>query len=199
MIFELSSNFKQYWSSVLYKDLWILYSHDKKKLSNGQLWKFWKETAYRTIKFGEELLIGLWSYFIDILAFELGKLCHGEGILFRFFYPGAGVLHWKAAPGRGFWRKNLVAGVGMVTGQIDTCITCHNQALATSGFCKGLCHAVAFLKRLNWDKRGEINNREFLFGLFLTIGRELSVSNHISWNFAFYFYFSFLFTFHFGF
>ena len=40
-------------------------------------------------------------------------------------------------------------GGGMVTGQIDTCITCHNQALATSGFCKGLCHAVAFLKRLN--------------------------------------------------
>ena len=33
-------------------------------------------------------LIELWSYFIDILAFELGKLCPGVGILFRFFRPG---------------------------------------------------------------------------------------------------------------
>ena len=31
--------------------------------------------------------IELWSYFIDILAFELGKLCPGVGILFRFFRP----------------------------------------------------------------------------------------------------------------
>ena len=53
--------------------------------------------------------IELWSYFIDILAFELSKLCPGVGILFRFFRPGAGVLHWKAVPGAGFWWKNLVA------------------------------------------------------------------------------------------
>ena len=46
--------------------------------------------------------IELWSYFIDILAFELGKLCPGVGILFLFSDPGGG---------------------GMVTGQIDTCIT----------------------------------------------------------------------------
>ena len=30
---------------------------------------------------------------IDILAFELGKLCPGVGILFNFFEPEAGVLH----------------------------------------------------------------------------------------------------------
>ena len=38
-------------------------------------------------------LIELWSYFIDILAFELGKLCPGVGILFRFSDPGDGGLH----------------------------------------------------------------------------------------------------------
>ena len=30
-------------------------------------------------------LIELWSCFIDILAFELGKLFPGVGILFHFF------------------------------------------------------------------------------------------------------------------
>ena len=46
-------------------------------------------------KFGKKLVafIELCSFFIDILAFELGKLCLGVGILFRFFDPGAGVLH----------------------------------------------------------------------------------------------------------
>ena len=38
-------------------------------------------------------LIELWSYFIDILAFELGKLCPGVGFCFVFSDPGAGVLH----------------------------------------------------------------------------------------------------------
>ena len=32
-------------------------------------------------------------FFVDILSFELRKLCPGVGILFRFFDPGAGVLH----------------------------------------------------------------------------------------------------------
>ena len=45
--------------------------------------KFWKETV----------LIELRSFFIDILAFKLGKLCPGVGILFLFIDPGAGVLH----------------------------------------------------------------------------------------------------------
>ena len=31
---------------MLYKDLRILYSHEKRTLSNGQLWKIWKETAF---------------------------------------------------------------------------------------------------------------------------------------------------------
>ena len=71
------------------------------------------------------------------------------------------------------------------------------QALATNGVCRALYHAVAFLKRLNWDARDEISNRYFLYRSLLTIGRELSVSNLISWNFTFYFHFSFSFTFHF--
>ena len=73
--------------------------------------------------------IELWSYFIDILAFELGKLCPGGGgILFRFVFsdPGAGVLHWKAVPGAGILTEKIsgpaVSPGGMVTGQIDTCI-----------------------------------------------------------------------------
>ena len=84
MIAELSSI--QDLSEVLYEDLQILYSHDKRKLSNGQSWKIWKETA----------LTELWSYFINILAFERGKLCPGWGFCFIFFDPGVGVLHRKA-------------------------------------------------------------------------------------------------------
>ena len=45
-------------------------------------------------------LIELWSYFIDIWAFELGKLCPGVGILFRFFRPG----------GRSFALKSCLRG-----------------------------------------------------------------------------------------
>ena len=37
--------------------------------------------------------IELGSCFIDILAFELCKLCPGVGICFVFSDPGAGVLH----------------------------------------------------------------------------------------------------------
>ena len=67
----------------------ILYSHDKRKLSNGQLWTIWKETA----------LMELCSFFFDILKFEPAKLCPGVGILLPVFDPGAGVLYWKAVPG----------------------------------------------------------------------------------------------------
>ena len=49
-------------------------------IPNGQLWKIWTETV----------LTELCSFFIDILAFDLGKLCPG---VFRYFDPGAGVLH----------------------------------------------------------------------------------------------------------
>ena len=42
--------------------------------------------------------IELWSYFIDILAFELGKLCPGVGILFRFFRPGGWSFALKSCP-----------------------------------------------------------------------------------------------------
>ena len=79
-------------------------------------------------------LIELWSYFIDILAFELGKLCPGVGILFRFFPTrGPEFCTEKLSPGRGFRWKKLVARQsargGMVTGQIDTCITRDNSKL----------------------------------------------------------------------
>ena len=49
----------------------------------GKLWKIWKETAF----------IELCSLFIDLMAFEPGKLCLGMGIFVSFFRPGAGVLH----------------------------------------------------------------------------------------------------------
>ena len=53
-------------------------------------------------------LIELWSYFIDILAFELGKLCPGVGILFRFFRrPGGRSFALKSCPrGGDFDGKN---------------------------------------------------------------------------------------------
>ena len=48
-------------------------------------------------------LIELWSYFIDILAFELGKLCPGVGILFRFFLTRRPEFCTeKLSPGWGF-------------------------------------------------------------------------------------------------
>ena len=84
-------------------------------MSNGQLWKIWKETA----------LIELCSFSIDILALEIGKLCPGVGSLFRFSTRGPEFFTEKLSPGLGFWRKKLVArglAGGMVTGQIDTCI-----------------------------------------------------------------------------
>ena len=64
----------------------------KKKISNGQLWKIWKETV----------LIELCSFFIDILPFELGKLCPGVGILFRFSTQGPEFCTEKLSPGSGF-------------------------------------------------------------------------------------------------
>ena len=77
-----------------------------------KLWKIWKETAF----------IVLLSFFIDILAFKLGKLCLGVGIIVSFFDPGAGVLHWKAVPGQGILMEKISGpGGGMVTSQIDTC------------------------------------------------------------------------------
>ena len=95
----------------------ILYSHEKRKLSNEQLWKIWKETTF----------IELCSFSIDLLAFEVGKLCPGVGIFVSFFRPGGQSFALKSCPeGRDFGGKNLWPGGqpgGMVTGQIDTCIT----------------------------------------------------------------------------
>ena len=52
-------------------------------------------------------LIELWSYFIDILAFELGKLCPGVGILFRFFQPGGRSFAMKCCPGAGILTEKI--------------------------------------------------------------------------------------------
>ena len=78
---------------MLYKDLRILYSHDERKLSSGQLWKIWKETAFIEL--------------CDILALELGKLCPGVGIFVLFFRPGDRTFALKSCPGDGdFDGKN---------------------------------------------------------------------------------------------
>ena len=50
----------------------------KEIVKPGQSWNIWKETAY----------IELCSFFIDILAFELGKLCPGWGFCFPFSTQG---------------------------------------------------------------------------------------------------------------
>ena len=51
--------------------------------------------------------IELWSCFIYILAFELGKLCPGVKILFRFFRPGGRSFALKSCPrGGDFDGKN---------------------------------------------------------------------------------------------
>ena len=76
-------------------------------------------------KYGKKLLLK--NYVIDLLAFELGKLCPGVGISVSFFRPGGRSFALKSCPGEGdFDGKNGGPGVspgGMVTGQIDTCIT----------------------------------------------------------------------------
>ena len=85
---------------MLYKDLRILYSHEKGKLSNWQWWEIWKETAF----------IELCSFFIDPLAFKLGKLCPGGGdFCFVFSTRGPEFCTEKLSRGWGFWRKKLVA------------------------------------------------------------------------------------------
>ena len=63
----------------------------KEIVKPGQLWKIWKETAYTE----------LCSFFIDILAFELGKLCPGVGILFLLFDQGPEFCTEKLSQG---WR-----------------------------------------------------------------------------------------------
>ena len=78
-------------------------------------------------KFGKKLLfIELGSFFIDVLAFELGKLCPGLGIFVSFFWPRGRSFALKSCPGGGDFDGKIsgpaVSPGGMVTGQIDTCI-----------------------------------------------------------------------------
>ena len=82
-------------------------------------WKIWNETAF----------IELCSFFIDLLAFEQGKLCPGWGFLFRFLPRGPEFWAEKLSRGEGILTEKISGpavspGGGMVTGQIDTCIIC---------------------------------------------------------------------------
>ena len=64
------------------------------KLNNG---KFGGKTAF----------IELCFFFIDLLAFEPGKLCPGVGIFVSFFRPGGRSFALKSCPGGGdFDAKN---------------------------------------------------------------------------------------------
>ena len=66
------------------------------------------------------------SFFIDILAFEQTNSARGWGFCFVFSTRGPEFCNEKLSPRREFSRKKLVTGGqpgGMVTGQIDTCIT----------------------------------------------------------------------------
>ena len=87
------------------------------ELGKSQLWKIWKETTF----------IELCSFFIDLLTFELGKLCPGVEIFVSCFRPGERSFALKSCPrDKDFDGKKLVArgqpGGVVVTGQIDTCI-----------------------------------------------------------------------------
>ena len=63
----------------------------------GKLCKIWKETAF----------IKLCSFFIDLLAFELGKLCPRVRIFALLFRPGGRSFALKSCPGgRDFDWKN---------------------------------------------------------------------------------------------
>ena len=70
--------------SRLYKDLRILYSRDKRKLSNGQLWKILKENMLLK-NYGP----------ISLISWHLNQAndARGWGFCFVFSDPGAGVLH----------------------------------------------------------------------------------------------------------
>ena len=83
----------------------ILYSHEKEncQMDNyGKLWKIWKETAF----------IELRSFFIDLLALELGKLCPGVGISVSFLRPGGQSFALKSCPGGGDFDGKIVARGG---------------------------------------------------------------------------------------
>ena len=68
----------------------------------GKLWKIWKETAF----------IKLCSFFIDLLAFELGKFyAWGWGFFASFFQPEGWsfaqrkLVTWGSAGGDGNWSN----------------------------------------------------------------------------------------------
>ena len=83
----------------------------------------WKKNCFMELSF----------FFIDLLAFELGKLCPGVGIFVSFFRPGGQRFAPKSCPGVGSLTEKI-SGPGvspgrMVTGQIDTCIKLIHQVV----------------------------------------------------------------------
>ena len=61
--------------------------------------------------FKKAALIELCFFFIDILAFELGKLCLRVGILISFLYPGSEFCTESCPWGGDFDGKNSGPGV----------------------------------------------------------------------------------------
>ena len=88
--------------------------------------EIWKETAF----------IELCSFFIDLLAFELGRLCPGVGIFVSSRRPGGRSFALKSCPRGGDFDGRISGPVvskgGWVTGQIDTCMFIRNHYLLTS-------------------------------------------------------------------
>ena len=67
--------------------------------------KIWKETV----------VIELCSFFIDLLAFEQGKLCPGVGIFVSSFPPGGRGFALRSCPGgRDF--DGQISGLGVSPG-----------------------------------------------------------------------------------
>ena len=89
---------------------YIPYSHDERKLSNGQLWRIWRIWKQTT-------LIELCSFLIDILAFELGKYARG-GDFVSFFLSGGPSFALKAVPGVGILTEKI-SGLGVSPGGRD--------------------------------------------------------------------------------
>ena len=113
MIFELSSSFNSSNLKCCIKtcEYFILTKRENCQIDNyGKLWKVWKETTF----------IKLCFFLIDLLAFEVGKLCPEVGIFASFFRPGSRSFALKSCPGAGILKKKITdpggGGEGMETG-----------------------------------------------------------------------------------
>ena len=81
----------------------MLYFHEERKLSNGQLWKVCKQTA----------LIELCSFFIDII--QTRQIMPRVGFCFPLSTRGPEICTEKLSPGWGF-QDGKVSGSGVSGG-----------------------------------------------------------------------------------